>query len=141
MAFRPGHRSYFALDSAAGSLVNLSIYIDTVDAPQSVEMLDVSTLGSSVKNFIPGLSDGDTISISGPMDVLVHQHFAAVKAAQTAGTAGFTFLYGPGGSIAGQPSISAECYLAGYAPPTSVSGRAEWNASLQVTGVVTMGTL
>lgn len=137
MAFRPGHRSFFALDTAAGSLTNVSGYIDTVDAPQSVEMLEVSVLGTTSKAFIPGLTDGDTISISGPYDAAIHTQLTALKAAQAAGSSTATFLYGPGGSVASQASISAECYIASYAPPTSVGGRAEWSASLQVTGAVT----
>lgn len=140
MAFKPGKDSYFALDNAAGSLTNLSPYIDNVSAPQSIEQLDVSTIGTAAKAFIAGQTDGDTITLGGPLDATLHTHLSALKAAQAAGTASFTFNYGPMGSVSGYPQITAECLLASYQPSAAVSGRAEWTASLQVTGAVTSST-
>jgi hypothetical protein len=139
LAFRAGKDSWFALDNVAGSLTVLSPYIDTVDVPQNVEMLDVSTIGTSAKGFIPGLTDGDTISISGPYDVTVYTHLTAVKAAQAAGSSTSTYTYGPGGSVASQAKQSAETYVASIGISSGVGGRAEWSASLQVTGAVTNG--
>lgn len=140
MAFKAGKDSWFALDNVAGSLTVLSPYIDTVDWPQSVEQLDVSTIGTTPKAFIPGLTDGDTISISGPYDVTVYTHLTALKAAQSAGSSTSTAMYGPGGSVASQAKSSAECYVMSFQLPTSVGGRAEWSATLQVTGAVTNTT-
>jgi hypothetical protein len=103
-------------------------------------MLDVSVLGTVPKGFITGLSDGDTISVSGPYDVTVHTLLTALKAGQSAGSAAATFFYGPGGSVASQARTSGTVYVSQYSLNTSVAGRAEWSASLQVTGAVTNGT-
>lgn len=137
MAFKPGYLGWFALDTAAGSLTNIQPYVDDVGAPQSVDQLDVTALGTSSKAFIVGLSDGDTITVGGPYDVAIHTHLTGLKAAQAAGTASHSFLWGPGGSVAAQAKISGEVLLASYELSSGVGGRAEWTASLQVTGAVT----
>lgn len=140
MAFKAGKDSWFALDNVAGSLTVLSPYIDTVDVPQNVEMLEVSTIGTTPKAFIPGLTDGDTISISGPYDVTVYTHLTAIKAAQAAGSSTCTYTYGPGGSVASQAKQSAETYVMSVNVSSGVGGRAEWAATLQVTGAVVNST-
>lgn len=140
MAFKAGTASKLYLDSAAGSLVDLSPYIDDTTVPQTTEMLDVSAFGTGAKAFIPGLTNGDTIAIKGPYDVAIHSHLVALKAAQEAGTASHTFLWGPGGSIAAQARVTGESLLASYELSSGVGGRVEWSASLQITGAVTNGT-
>lgn len=140
MAFKPGHSAYIGLDNAAGSVQNVSTYGDDFSFPYTVEMLDVTTFGSSVKRFIPGLAGGDTLSLSGPLDTTLHSQIAGMLAAQAAGTAGFSILYGPGGSVSGLTKQSAEVYVASYETSTGVAGRAEFSASLQVDGAVTHGT-
>lgn len=140
MAFKAGHNAYIGLDNAAGSVQNVSTYGDDFSFPHTVEMLDVSTFGSSVKRFIPGLAGGDTLSVSGPLDTTLHSQIAGMLSAQAAGTAGFSILYGPGGSVSGLPKQTAEVYVASYETSTGVAGRAEFSASLQVDGAVTHTT-
>lgn len=137
MPFKPGHLGFFALDNAAGSPTNLSGYTDDAGVPQSREMLETSVFGTASKQYIAGLAGGDTISIKGPYDVALHSHLGSLLAAQDAGTASHSFLWGPGGSVAAQAKISGECLVANYAPTGSVGGRAEWAATLQITGAVT----
>jgi hypothetical protein len=140
MAFKAGHLAYIGLDNAAGSVQNISTYADNVSFPQQVAMLDVTTFGSSVKRFIPGLSGGDQVTISGPMDVTLYSQLTGMVAAQAAGTAGLSLLYGPGGSVSGQPKISAEVYVIGPQVSSGVGGRAEMSFTLQVDGAVTNAT-
>lgn len=140
MSFKAGHVGWFALDNIAGTLTNIQSYIDNVSVPQNVDMLDVSVLGTAAKGFIPGLTDGDQISISGPYDVAIHTHLTALKAGQAAGSSTASYRWGPGGSVAAQASVLGECWLASYQLSTSVSGRAEYSATLQVSGSVTNGT-
>lgn len=140
MAFKPGYLGWFALDTAAGSLTNIQPYLDDLSAPQTVETLEVTAFGTTSKAFITGLSDGDTISISGPYDVAIHTHLTGLKAAQAAGTASHSFMWGPGGSVSAQAKISGEVLLASYELSNGVAGRAEWSASLQVTGAITNAT-
>lgn len=140
MAFKAGKDSWIALDNVAGSLTNISPYVDNVDHGQSVEQLEVSVMGTSAKQFIPGLTDGDTITISGPYDVTLYSQITGLKAAQAAGSSTCTYTYGPGGSVASQAKVSCETYVASVGLSSGVGGRAEFSASLQVTGAVTNGT-
>ncbi|HUS42879.1 MAG TPA: hypothetical protein VMY16_09450 [Ilumatobacteraceae bacterium] len=140
MAFKPGYLGYFGLDSAAGSIVDLSGYLDNVGVPQNVDTLETSVFGVTAKQFIAGMTDGDTISISGPYDVTLHTHITGMKAAQSAGTTSFSYIWGPGGSVASQAKVSGEAILTGYELSSGTGGRAEWSGSLQVTGTVTNGT-
>jgi hypothetical protein len=139
MANKAGYLGWFALDNAAGSVTNLSSYVDDAGVPQSRAMLETSVMGTASKSFIAGLAGGDTITIKGPYDVALHSHLGSLLAAQDAGTASHSFIWGPGGSVSAQAKISGECLVASYAPTATVGGRAEWTASLQVTGAVTNG--
>lgn len=140
MAFKPGYLTYLGLDNAAGAVQNVSAYADNFSLPQSTEMLEVTPFGSSVKRFIPGLNGGDSLTVSGPLDVTLHSQIAGMKAAQDAGTTGFSLIYGPGGSVSGQPRFNVEVYIASYEVSSGVGGRVEFSASLQVDGAVTSTT-
>lgn len=140
MAFKPGHLAYIGLDNAAGAVQNVSTYGDDFSFPYTVEMLETTTFGSSVKRFIPGLAGGDTLSLSGPLDTTFHTQIAAMLGTQAAGGSSFSILYGPGGSVSGQPKQSAEVFIASYEISTGVGGRAEYSASLQVDAAVTHST-
>jgi len=140
MAFRPGDGSFFALDNVAGSVTNLSPYTDDCNWPQSIQQLDVSAFGTTSKAFIPGLTDGDDISFSGPYDVTLFTHLTALKAAQAAGSSTASALCGPGGSVSGQAKVSAEVWVKSVGVKATVAGRAEMASTLQVTGAVTNGT-
>lgn len=140
MAFQPGFRAFIQLANAAAALQNLSTYADDFGFPQSTETLETTVFGSSVKRFISGLNGGDTVSMSGPLDAVLHSHFGSIKAAQDAGTLGFAIVYGPAGSVATQPKITGTVYVASYAVDTGVGGRVEYSASLQVDGAVVNST-
>jgi hypothetical protein len=140
MAFIRGANAFIRIDGVAASPVNVSMYADDFNWPQTVDTAEVSTFGSSAKAFIPTLTDGDTVSQSGPYDVAMGTFLATIKAAQSAGSSTTTLEYSPGGSVAGQPKISAEAWLVGYNPSSPVGGRNEYSASWQITGAVTNST-
>lgn len=136
MAFKAGTTSAFYLANAANALQNLSAYADNLSLPQSTEQLDVSVFGSSSKAFIPGLQDGDTLTMSGPYDVVIHTQLTTAKSAGSL----LGFIFGPGGSVAAQARSAGSVYVQNYSVSTSVNGRVEYSASLQVTGAVSNGT-
>ena len=140
MAFKAGTASKVYLASNAAALVDLSPYADNFSWPQSTEALDVSAFGTNSKAFINGLSDGDTISMSGPYDVTLHTHLTALKAAQSAGSAAAGILYGPGGSVASQARVAGSVYVTSYQLSSGVGGRVEYSSSLQVTGAASNST-
>lgn len=136
MAFKAGTAAHVLIDGVSGTPVNMSQYMDNFSWPQSVANLDVSAFGTAAKAFIVGLTDGDVIAVSGPLDVTLGTFITALKAAQSAGSTTITVTYSPGGSVAGQLKVSAETNFAQFTPSTGVGGRAEFSASLQVTGAV-----
>jgi len=140
MAFRAGTTSFVMIDGVNGAGTNVSPYIDNFAWPQSVDTLDVSVFGTAAKSFINGLTDGDSITMSGPYDVALHSILTAVKAAQSAGSSTCTVQWGPGGSVSGQARGTAEAWLSSYQLSSGVGGRVEFSASLQVTGAVLNGT-
>lgn len=139
MAFKAGYLGDFRLDNAAGTLTQISPYIDNVSNSQTQESLDVSALGTAFKAYISGMRDGN-FSISGPYDVTIWTHLTALAAAYAAGTASSTFQWGPGGSVAGQAKTTGECIVTDITHNGAVTGRAEWSATLQITGAVTNST-
>lgn len=140
MAASPGFKAYLLLDGANGAGTNISSFADDVSLPQSVEMLDVSVFGSTSKRFIAGLVGGDTIPVSGPLETALYTQLTGMVAAQSAGTASFTLVYGPAGSVASAPKQTVEVLVAGIEISAGVAGRGEYSATLQVDGAVTNAT-
>jgi len=125
------------LDGVNGAGTNVSRYADNFQWPQSVDTLDVSAFGTAAKAFINGLTDGDTVTISGPYDAPMFTQLTAIKAAQSAGSSTSTIRWGPGGSSASEARISAEAWVTQVSLSSSVGGRVDMSASLQITGAVT----
>jgi hypothetical protein len=140
VAFKAGTTSAFYLTNAAAAVQNLSPYIDNVSVPPTVETIDVSTFGTAAKAFINGLTDGDTVTFSGPYDVAVHTHLTGLKAAQSAGSALAGYIWGPGGSVASQARSAGSAWVTQYNVSSGVGGRVEYTASLQISGAVSNGT-
>ena len=118
----------------------MSAFVDDFAFPQTVEQLETTAFGNTSKTFIAGLADGQVIPMSGPADVAMGTFVALLKGAQIVGSLTATVSWAPGGSVAGQIKQDAEVYVSAYETRTSASGRAEYSASLQITGVVTNGT-
>lgn len=138
MAFTPGFKAFILLDGANGGGTNVSGYADDFSFPQNTEMLETTVFGTAgVKRFIPGLTGGDQIPMSGPLETAMFTQLQQMKAAQLAGTLGFTLVYAPAGSVATYPVISAEVYVGDFEISSGVGGRNEYSASLQVDGVIT----
>lgn len=140
MAFKAGTTSAVFLANSAAALQNLSPYSDSFTWPQTTTTIDVSAFGTSAKAVIPSLTDGDTISMSGPYDVAIHTHLTALKAAQAAGSALAGIIWGPGGSVASQARVAGSVWVTSYSLTSGVGGRVDYSASLQVSGAVSNGT-
>lgn len=140
MAFKAGKEGFLRIDGVAASPVNVSQYADSFDFPQPIDTYEVSAFGTTAKAFIPGLTDGATISQSGPLDVAMGTFLATIKAAQSAGSSTSTIEWSPAGSVAGQLKITAEAWLVAYNPASQVGNRVEYSASWQITGAVTNST-
>lgn len=137
MAFVAAKGSVFKLDNLAGSLVDISAYVDSVSGiSNTTDMLDTTVFGSTSKSFMPGLRNGDTISVSGKWDSTLNTQITALLGA----SATSTFEYHPAGTGAGTPKVSGECYVASYEVSSAVADLVTFSLSLQISGNVTHGS-
>lgn len=140
MAFKPGHKTFVLLDGVAGTGVDISAYADSFSFDQPVDTHDVSVFGSNAKSFVVGLTDGGSADMSGPLDVALGTFVAGLKAAQAAGSASATLIWGPGGSVASEIKQTAETWVTNYAVSSGVGSPVTYSCSLQITGAVVNGT-
>lgn len=137
MAFVAARNSAFKLDNAAGSLTDISAYVDSVGGiANTTDMLDTTTFGSTSKSFAPGLRNGDTITVSGKWDSTLNTQITGLLGA----TSSSTFEYSPAGTTAGLPKVSGECFVASYEVSSAVADLVTFTVSLQISGAVTHGT-
>ena len=135
MAFGHGKSAVFKVDNSAGSLTDLSAYINEASMPREIETAETTTFGSSAKSYITGLTDA-TISISGLFDSAAD----AVLAGIAGQSATVSFEYGPLGSTASMIKFSGEAILTSYEVSSPVGDVVTFSADFQVTGAVTRGT-
>ena len=140
MAFRAGTTSYFALHNVGGTMINLSQYIDSLTLPATTDTAEVSVFGTAAKVMITLQTGGEQISMSGPYDAPLATQLDNLKKAHAAGSAASAFIWGPGGSVASEYRVAGSVFVSNFEVSSSVGGRVEYSASLQVTGAVTTGT-
>ena len=140
MAFTPGKNAWIMLDGVNGAGTNVSQYADSFSFPNPTDTHEVSAFGTNAKAFITGLTGGGQPSLSGPLDSAFAVIVANVAAAQAAGSATSTLVYAPAGSAAALVKESAEVWITNFEISTGVGGRAEFSASMQITGATTVAT-
>ena len=135
MAFVHGKNSVFKLDNSGGSLTDISTYVNNVDFPETADVAETSTLGSSNKSFVVGLKDA-TIGLAGLWDATADAIFGAVVGQ----TVTLSFEYSPEGTASGKVKYTGEAILTNYAISSPVGDVVGYSADLQVSGAVTRGT-
>lgn len=137
MAFVAARNSSFKLDNAAGTLTDISAYVDSVGGiANTTDMLDTTVFGSTSKTFAPGLRNGDTITVSGKWDSTLNTQVVALLGLSTSST----FDYSPAGTTAGLPKVTGECFVTSYEVSSAVADLVTFSMSLQISGAVTHGT-
>lgn len=142
MPFSHGKGAAFSLDNAAGTLTDISTYLEDVSFPQSAEPAETTTFQStgSAKTYVIGLKD-TTVSLSGRFDPTIDALISGVIVAQENGTLPTaSFAFGPAGSAASAIKYSGEALVTSYDISTPVGDVITFTAELQVTGPVTRGT-
>ena len=133
MAFVHGKDAYFALDTS-GTLDNLTTYLTDISFPETVETVDVTTIGDSAKEYIVGLKDA-TISLSGNWNLTWDQLVDGVVGSAST----LTFNYGPNGNASPKVKYSGECIITNYSVSSGIGDAVKFSLDLQVTGGVTRG--
>lgn len=135
MAFKHGKSAVFKVDNAGGTLTDISVYLNEITHPRSIETGETTSFGNSAKTYLVGLTDS-TISIKGTWDSVVDAHLAAVIGQE----ASLTYEYGPTGSTATSIKYTGECYLTSFETTSPVADVVTFSAEFQVTGTVTRST-
>lgn len=132
MAFKHGKSAVFKVDNAGGTLTDISVYLNEITHPRSIETGETTSFGNSAKTYLVGLTDS-TVSIKGTWDSVVDTHLAAVIGQE----ASLTYEYGPTGSTVGSIKYTGECYLTSFETTSPVADVVTFSAEFQVTGTVT----
>lgn len=130
-----GWEGAFWLDNSSPTLTDISTYLNNVDFPEDIGVEDTSTFGTQPKTYTVTQTDG-TITISGPWDSTLDAHLNGVKGQ----AASLSYEYGPEGGDTGDVKYSGECFMTSYGKSGSVGGVAQFTASFQCTGAITVGT-
>jgi hypothetical protein len=139
MPFIHSKLSVFWLDTAGGTLTDISTYCDEVSMPEELDLVETTTFGATSKTYLVGFADGK-ISISGNWDRTFDVQMAALKAAFRAGTiTSASFEYGPEGASTGDKRYSGEVVLVNYEKNSAVKDQVKFSAEFQITGAVTDG--
>lgn len=120
MAFAHGTVSLITINA-----VNISTYVKSPSLDTEAETAEVTTLGKTAKNYIPGLEDG-TISASGPFDPTLDAAINAMRRLVVA------FLIQPQGATTGLPRYTGNCILTKYKIETPVDDAGSWEAEWQM---------
>jgi hypothetical protein len=130
----------FKLDTAAGTLTDISDSLNEVNFPEEMEEVEATTFGATDRAYLPGFSEG-TLDISGHWNRTLAQHMADLYAAFKAQSiTSATFEYGPEGQDSGDLKYTGECVLLSYEKGSSIDDPVSFSASLRVTGAVTTTT-
>lgn len=138
MPFRHGKGLSFKIDNAAGTLVDLTAYVDSVELSHSVDMGETTTAGAEAKTYVSGQTDA-TLSISGKWDGTATTGPDAILESLRGLETTSSFEWGPEGATATRVKKTGECFLTGYVPSSPVGGVVTFTADFQVTGTVTNG--
>lgn len=135
-----GHLAYFGLDDSAGTVRNISPYINKIDFEQDNDVHDNTTFGAVGHTFQTGLTTGK-ITLSGMWDktALVGTNTVIDGLIGALGVT-FSFEYGPEGNSTGKLKKNGECVLASYAESAPVADLVTFTANLTISGAVTKGT-
>lgn len=134
MAFSHGSKAIFKVTDSGATLRDISTYLTSTGLQRLADMAETSTLGTTAKSYIPGMTDG-TIPLEGNFDPTVDGYLSGVLGYSTA----LSFEYYPAGEPVGatKPKYSGSCWLASYDIETGTDDKAGISGELQLTGTVT----
>lgn len=141
MAFVHGKKSLFKIDNSAGTLTDISAYLDEVGLPRSIETAETTTFGNDAKTYITGLTDA-TVSLSGKFDAAsasaVDQVLTGILG--SASTVSWAYRVNSASTSATNPEYQGEGILTSYEITGSVGDAVTFSAELQCSGAITRAT-
>jgi hypothetical protein len=124
---------FFIADSGAVSR-DISTYVTKVTFPRVLDKAETSTLGSTFKSYVPGLTDAN-FSLELEFDLVVVGYLDGIM-----GNPSRAFEYGPGGNTgaSGQPKYTGNAFITSLSELSDISAEVKLNADFQIVGTVTV---
>jgi len=113
---------------------NLTPYLTNVTPDWPVDEIDVTTLGNTERQYIPGFKSA-TMGVEGVFDPVVNNVLFGMRG----GSAG-PLRYYPQGTATGKPYFQGTVLLLNYSPPTDVESAVTFTGSFRFTNGVLLGT-
>jgi hypothetical protein len=135
-AFTHGKNTVVKLDNGAGTLTDITAFLNSASFERLREMAETTVFGLNEKTYIPGLRDA-TFSGEGRFDPAIDV-ILSDDIGDNANTK--SLEYGPEGGTTGKVKYSVECWVTSYSVDSPLDDVAGISFELQATGVVTRGT-
>lgn len=115
-----GNKTSFKLDNSAGTLTDISTYLDGVEGSSDTEELDGTTFQPAVavpiKDIIYGFSEKG-LSLSIKWTAAAETFFSSIETLQD-----LDYEYGPEGTAPGKTKITGVCNAGSWSGPSSSVG-------------------
>lgn len=135
VAPRHGKGTQLAIDSTAGSLVNMSSGMTEASLSRELDTADITSFQDNDKSYIPGLR-GATLSFSGNFSSTHAEVLDGIIGRNS--TATISFEYSPDGSTAaGRHLLKGESFLTSLEYSAPVDDKVELSGELLISGAVT----
>jgi hypothetical protein len=134
MAFSHGSSANVKIKNRAGTLTDVTAYVDKGEMQRMCDKAETTVLGLSAKTFIPGLKD-TTFTMQGKFDPTMDDILDAALTVAVGTTK--TLNYSPAGTATGNPTYAFEVFCTAYPIPFDVNGALTFSATFQCTGNVT----
>lgn len=132
MAFGGGTDAVFKVKDSAGTLTDISAYVNTSGPNRTAGAYDTSVYGVGSKQYIAGLKDG-RIPVGGPWDPTIDAVLAGILGHATLKD----FEWYPQGTASGKVKYSGTAILVSYNTPAPVDGAVSFTGEFQISGNVT----
>ena len=137
--FKVAGSTIIEIDNNAGTIRNLSAFVDTISSlGKQVASLDVTAFSDTAERVIAGIEESQEFTISGHYDNTTTTGPDAVLA-PLVGTLGSVTL-SPVGSSGPNRKFSTEALCIRYTTSAEVKGRVEFEAAFKADGAMTVVT-
>lgn len=117
--------------------VALTSYLDSIEFGEETEMLETTVFTNRSKTYAAGLTDG-TVDIAGKYDPTTVTGPQFILKSLKGANHTVPVIHYPGGAAVGQVVRNFNALLASYNETSEVGGMVMFNASLQISGDVTV---
>lgn len=130
MAFSHGSKAVFKIQNAAGVSTDITVYLDDITLPRSVDTAETTTLGKLSKTRIAGLKDA-SLSGEGPYDPVIDALLDGILGMLR------TFEFHPAGTATGTVKYSGSCIVTGYDPGSAVDDASRFSFEAECSDDIT----